>query len=36
MAVTINGAACANRPDERLVDLISRSGVELPQVCYHP
>ncbi len=36
MTVSINGRAQEIRPGERLIDLINRSGVELPQVCYHP
>jgi formate dehydrogenase major subunit len=34
--ITINGAVYEAEHDERLVDLINRAGVELPQVCYHP
>jgi formate dehydrogenase major subunit len=36
MAVTINGKVHAFRPGERLIDVIGRSGVEIPHVCYHP
>ena len=36
MSVTINGAPHAIQPLERLIDLINRSGVEVPHVCYHP
>jgi formate dehydrogenase major subunit len=34
--ITLNGVAWDVRPGERLIDLINRSGIELPQVCYHP
>ena len=36
MAVTINGKVHAFRPGERIIDAINRSGIEIPQVCYHP
>ncbi|MGA2349976.1 MAG: formate dehydrogenase subunit alpha [Terracidiphilus sp.] len=36
MAITMNGKPQAFRPGERLIDLINRSGIEIPQVCYHP
>ena len=36
MTVTIDGRAQAIQPGERLIDLINRCGVALPQVCYHP
>ncbi len=36
MTVTINGKPQAIQPGERLVDVINRSGVKIPQVCYHP
>src|ERR1700684_2580009 len=36
MSVTINGTPYAIQPEERLIDLINRSGVEVPHVCYHP
>ncbi len=36
MSVTINGAPHAIQLSERLIDLINRSGVEVPHVCYHP
>jgi formate dehydrogenase major subunit len=36
MSFTINGKAQAAKPGERLIDAINRSGVEIPQVCYHP
>src|SRR6266481_7000528 len=34
--VFINGSSHAARPGERLIDLINRAGLNLPQVCYHP
>src|ERR1700687_5653503 len=34
--VVIDGSSHAAHPGERLVDLINRGGVKLPQVCYHP
>ncbi len=34
--VTIDGGVKEARPDERLVDLINRTGGTLSQVCYHP
>jgi formate dehydrogenase major subunit len=36
MAININGKPQAFQPGERLIDVINRSGVEIPQVCYHP
>ena len=35
MSVTINGRTQTIEPGERLIDLVNRSGVEIPQVCYH-
>ena len=34
--VTIDGVITEARADERLVDLINRTGGTLAQVCYHP
>lgn len=34
--VTVDGQALEASADERLVDLINRSGGKLSQVCYHP
>src|SRR5271154_5571676 len=34
--VTIDGAATEAKTEERLVDLINRTGAEIPHVCYHP
>ena len=36
MAIMINGNAQGIKPGERLIEAINRSGVEIPQVCYHP
>jgi formate dehydrogenase major subunit len=36
MSVTINGTQQEILPGEHLIDLINRSGVQIPQVCYHP
>ena len=35
MSVTINGRPQTIEPGERLIDLVNRSGVAIPQVCYH-
>ncbi len=34
--VTIDGRQLEAQPDELLIDLIERSGVSVPHVCYHP
>jgi formate dehydrogenase major subunit len=36
MTVTINGRPEATRSGERLIEVINRTGVGVPQVCYHP
>jgi formate dehydrogenase major subunit len=36
MTVLINGSLKEAAEGERLIDLVLRSGVELPHVCYHP
>ena len=36
VGVVIDGSSHAAAPGERLVDLINRVGLKLPQVCYHP
>ena len=36
MAVTVNSKLQEIKPGERLIDTINRSGVVIPQVCYHP
>ena len=35
MAVILNGKAQEFKPGERLIDTINRSGILIPQVCYH-
>src|ERR1700733_4173446 len=35
-SITINGASHETEPGERLVDAINRTGIKVPQVCYHP
>ncbi len=34
--IIMNGIPRASQPGERLIDVINRCGVEIPQVCYHP
>jgi formate dehydrogenase major subunit len=34
--VTIDGGIYETREDQRLIDVINRSGAKVPQVCYHP
>src|SRR5580698_10527544 len=34
--ITIDGALQEARGGERLVDVINRAGIKIPQVCYHP
>ena len=34
--LTIDGALCEATRGDRLVDVLSRSGREIPHVCYHP
>src|SRR5258708_14428895 len=36
MTVLIDGSPSNAQEGERLIDVISRAGVELPHVCYHP
>lgn len=36
LTVSINGISTSAVKNERLVDLVNRTGIELPQVCYHP
>jgi formate dehydrogenase major subunit len=36
LAVTVNSKLQEIKPGERLIDTINRSGVVIPQVCYHP
>src|SRR6516164_7388436 len=35
-AVTVDGELHELAPGERLIDLLNRCGVRVPQVCYHP
>jgi formate dehydrogenase major subunit len=34
--ITLDGSLREARAGERLIDVINRAGVQLPQVCYHP
>ena len=34
--ITVDGLVQQAKADERLIDVINRSGAKLPQVCYHP
>ncbi len=36
MAVIVNSKLQEIKPSERLIDAINRSGISIPQVCYHP
>src|SRR5712672_2024765 len=36
ITVTVDGAVTEAKPEERLVDLLNRTGISIPQVCYHP
>src|SRR6266849_4609991 len=38
MSITlkVDGDATEARPEERLVDVLNRTGTKIPQVCYHP
>ena len=36
MPINVNGWPQAFQPGERLIDAINRSGIAIPQVCYHP
>src|SRR5258707_14979983 len=36
MTILIDGSPTNVQAGERLIDVIGRSGVELPHVCYHP
>lgn len=33
--LALNGVSVEARPGERLIDVINRTAIELPQVCYH-
>src|SRR5438477_3448397 len=34
--LTVDGSITEANPEERLVDLLNRIGIKIPQVCYHP
>jgi formate dehydrogenase major subunit len=34
--INVDGAVREANVDERLIDVINRSGIQVPQVCYHP
>jgi NADH-quinone oxidoreductase subunit G len=34
--ITINGTDCEFTKGERIIDIASRNGTEIPQYCYHP
>jgi formate dehydrogenase major subunit len=34
--ISLNGSQYEARAGERLIDVINRAGIQLPQVCYHP
>jgi formate dehydrogenase major subunit len=36
ISLTVNGEPRESRPDERLIEVINRTGSKVPQVCYHP
>jgi formate dehydrogenase major subunit len=36
VSVTVDGSIREAKPGERLIDLINRTGSQIPQVCYHP
>ncbi|HEY1649619.1 MAG TPA: 2Fe-2S iron-sulfur cluster-binding protein [Terracidiphilus sp.] len=36
MTITVKGGRQEIQPGEWLIDLINRSGIEVPHVCYHP
>jgi formate dehydrogenase major subunit len=35
-SITIDGSAHDVKPGERLIDVINRAKIQVPQVCYHP
>ena len=35
-SLTIDGFVQDANPGEHLIDAINRSGIKVPQVCYHP
>src|SRR5260370_18741413 len=36
ITVTVDGTLTEAKPEERLADLLNRTGTKIPQVCYHP
>jgi formate dehydrogenase major subunit len=36
LGITVDGVLQDAKADERLIDIINRSGSKVPQVCYHP
>jgi formate dehydrogenase major subunit len=36
LALIVNSKSQEIKPGERLIDTINRSGIQIPQVCYHP
>jgi formate dehydrogenase major subunit len=36
LGITVDGLIQQAKTDERLIDVINRSGSKVPQVCYHP
>ena len=34
--ITLDGVEYETSTGERLIDVINRNGIQLPQVCYHP
>ena len=36
LAITVDGLVQEAKADERLIDVINRTGSKVPQVCYHP
>jgi formate dehydrogenase major subunit len=36
LCITVDGLVQEANADERLIDVINRSGSEIAQVCYHP
>src|SRR5882724_10335980 len=36
ITLKVDGSVAEAKPGERLVDLLTRTGTKIPQVCYHP
>src|SRR5438067_523637 len=36
ISLIVDGTITEAKPEERLVDLLNRTGTKIPQVCYHP